>query len=66
MSIESHFESCVAWSSFSTNITIQIVLDHDDFLAAIRVCLEHSLNGGVRGLALTSGNVPSIKLNGLD
>ena len=41
-------------------ITIEVVLDHDDFFATVGVSSEDALNRSVCALALSACNVPSI------
>ena len=55
----SDLHACVARAGSRSDFTVEVVLDHDDLLAAIRVGLEHALNRRVGSLALSSSNVPS-------
>jgi len=57
----SDFHSSVAGASISCYLSVEVILDHDDFLAAIGVGFEDALNRGVCHLAFTSCNVPSIQ-----
>ena len=56
--IGSDLHACVARAGSGSNFPIEVVLDHDDLLAAIGVGLEHTLNRSVGSLALASSNVP--------
>lgn len=50
----------MARAGSGSDFPIEVVLDHDDFLASIWVGLEYALNRGVGGLALSSSDVPCV------
>jgi len=58
--IKSHLDASEARAGISGNFTIEVVLNHDDFLAAVSIRLQHSLNGSVGCLSLASSNVPCV------
>ena len=56
---ESDLETCMSSTSGLSSLSVEIVFNHDNFLTAIWIGLENSLDRGVSSLALTSSNVPS-------
>ena len=61
--LTSDLHSCVACASPGSHTSVEVVLDHDHFLAAIWVGLQDSLDGGVGSLSATSSDVPSTRNN---
>ena len=57
----SDLHACVAWAGSRRHFAVEVVLDHDDFLAAVRVRLQHPLDRRVRALALSAGDVPPVE-----
>lgn len=50
----------MAWTGISGNLPVEVVLNHDNLLAAIWVSLQHSLDSRVGGLAFAASDVPRI------
>ena len=60
---DSNLHAGVSGASSLGHITIEVVLDHDHFLAAVGVGFEDALNRRVCTLALSTCDVPPIETN---
>ena len=56
--MESDLEAGVACTCSLSSLSIEVVLDHDDLLAAVWVLSQHALDRRVRRLALSACDVP--------
>ena len=63
MSLSSDFHTGVSRTGSGRDFSIEVVLDHDDLLAAIRIRLQDSLNRRIGSLAFPARNMPSMKHN---
>jgi len=58
--VKSDLHTGMGRTSISCNLSIEIVLNHDNLLTAIRVGLQDTLDCRVGHLALSTGNVPCV------
>ena len=56
--LRSDLHTSVAWAGISGDLPVEVVLDHDNLLAAIWVSPQHSLDCCVGGLAFAASDVP--------
>ena len=60
--ITSNLHAREAWASVLSIISVEVILHHDDFLAAVGVGLEYTLDGGLLAPAFSSLDVPPKKI----
>jgi hypothetical protein len=57
--LSSELHSTVALAGLSPHLRVKVVLDHDNFLAAVWVRAQDPLNGRVLAGAFAASNVPT-------
>ena len=63
--VQSDLHTGMSGASVGRNLSIEVILDHDNLLTAIRIGFQDPLNRRVCHLTLSTGNMPPKKQNSL-